>query len=107
MLDVSWINRTDKPAMIPPPTSYSVWTWTPSLIPDAAGPEVSLEGRVIFEKETDRHLNAHQVIHDQISVRVTAKRGQRVELQCEFKGEKSKFKSNPANTEVTTQSRAL
>jgi hypothetical protein len=87
--DIYWYNASDRPAAIPALERYSFVISV--LAPFAA---VGLEGRTVDHPSANRSIAPYATIHDQTAITIDAKPNQLVAVTGEFRGDKSRFKSN-------------
>ena len=86
--DIYWINESERSATIPAFERYSL-----IFSPLTRSASVGLEARTIDHPTPDRRI-AGWVVHDQTTVDINAKPNELVAISAEFRGDKSRFKSN-------------
>jgi hypothetical protein len=90
VFDIYWVNDGDKTAAIPLLERYRFF-YSP------VGPgstAVGLQLHTVDHTGRDRHIAPRSVVRDTASAKIDAGGAQLVEVSAEFRGEKSRYKSN-------------
>jgi hypothetical protein len=88
--DIYWLNNADRPAAIPALDQYH---FKFSIVGPGSG-TAGIEARIVDHPSPDRQISAHAIVRDHTTVEIDAKPGELVEVTAEFRGRKSRFKSN-------------
>jgi hypothetical protein len=89
VFDVYWFNESDRAATIPAFERFSFTFHVLSALADA-----SLEGRSVDHPGLDRLIAPWATVQDRTTITIQAKPDELVAITAEFRGNKSRFKSN-------------
>jgi hypothetical protein len=95
--DVYWYNDSDRSATIAAFERFSFTFYVLAPLAELsreAHTEVSLEARTVDHSGPDRSIGPRAIVHDQTTITIHAKPDELVVVSAEFRGNKSRFKSN-------------